>query len=52
MLLPLYHADKSLSSLTIDGVKGSVSGSLELGQSEYAQIIVSAQEHAIKATYS
>jgi hypothetical protein len=52
VLIPLTHADKSLSSVQVDGVTISMDSRLVLGGAEYAQIIVSAQEHNLKVTYS
>jgi len=52
VLIPSQYADKVLLSVTVDGVTTSTSGRLVLGGMEYAQIIVSAQEHTVKATYS
>ena len=50
--IPTHYADKTLASVTEDGVTTSPSARLVLGSSEYAQIIMSAQEHIIKAVYS
>ena len=52
VLIPSQYADKVLSSVTVDGVTTSTSGRLVLGGMEYAHIIVSAQEHTVKATFS
>jgi hypothetical protein len=52
VLLPLVYADNTLSSLSVDSVNNSLENRLILGHTEYVQIVVSAQEHAIKATYS
>jgi hypothetical protein len=52
VLIPLRHAGKTLASLSVDGVTTPTDNRLVLGGAEYALVIVSAQEHAIRATYS
>lgn len=52
VLIPTHHNDKPLSSLSVDGVTTSIAARLVLGSVEYAQIIVSAQEHSITSSYS
>jgi len=52
ILLPLAYGDKSLSSVSADGVTTSMDTRLVLGGVAYAQIIVSAQRHTIQAIYS
>lgn len=52
VLLPITHTDKTLSTISVDNVTTSISTRLVLGGAEYALIILSAQEHAITATYS
>lgn len=52
VLLPAYHADSSLASILVDGVTTSASARLVLGGVEYAQIVVTAQEHTFKLTYT
>ncbi len=51
ILLPLRHAEKSLASVRVDGVTASLKDRLVLGGVEYALLIVSAQEHVIRAAY-
>jgi len=51
VLLPLHHADKALSVASVDGVSASLSARIVVGGVEYALLIVSAQVHAIQATY-
>jgi hypothetical protein len=52
VLLPIHYVDKTLSAASMDGVTTSMNTRLVLGSMEYAQIIVSAQDHTVKATYS
>jgi hypothetical protein len=52
VLLPMHYADKTLSSARVDDVTTSINTRLVLGGTEYAQIIVSAQEHTLKSMYS
>ena len=51
VLLPMRAADKSISTLDVDGVTTSYPARLVIGSVEYIQVILSAQEHAIKVTY-
>jgi predicted site-specific integrase-resolvase len=44
--------EKSLSSVSVDGVTTSHKTRLVVGGVEYAQIILAAQDHEIRATYS
>jgi len=52
VLLPMVHAGKSLSTLAVDGVTTSHPTRQVVGRVEYAMIIVSAQEHTIKAMFA
>ncbi|HSQ40112.1 MAG TPA: hypothetical protein VLM78_08110, partial [Anaerolineales bacterium] len=52
VLLPVFHAGKTLTSVSMDGVSSLVDTRLVLGGAEYALVIVSAQEHALQAIYS
>jgi hypothetical protein len=52
VLLPAHYAEKSISALSLDGVTTSYSARLVVGNVEYVQVILSAQEHALKVTYS
>jgi hypothetical protein len=52
ILLPARHGEKSISKLSVDGVTTPSSTRLVLGSAEYVQVILSAQEHVIKAAYS
>jgi hypothetical protein len=52
VLIPTQYAEKNLSTTSVDGVKTSPHAHLVLGGTEYAQIIVSAQEHKLIAAYS
>ncbi len=52
VLLPARHAEKSISALSLDDVTTSYSARLVVGNVEYVQVILSAQEHALKVTYS
>ena len=52
VLIPHTHVGKSLSSVQVDGVTLSTDARLVLGGAEYAQIIVSTQEHNVNVTYS
>jgi len=52
VLIPTQYAEKNLSTTSVDGVKTSPHAHLVLGGTEYAQIIVSAQEHKLIAYYS
>ena len=51
VLLPMRAADKTISTLDVDGVTTSYPARLVIGSVEYIQVILSAQEHAIKVTY-
>jgi hypothetical protein len=51
VLLPLRHAEKTLASLSVDGVTASLNARLVVGGVEYALVIVSAEEHIIRAGY-
>jgi hypothetical protein len=44
-------ADKTISTLDVDGVTTSYPARLVIGSVEYIQVILSAQEHVIKVTY-
>lgn len=52
ILLPARHADIPLTSVSVDGVTTSADARLELGGTEYVLVIVTAQEHALKAVYA
>jgi hypothetical protein len=52
VLLPTRHGDKTLSALSIDSEKAPFVTSLNLGNLEYAPVILSAKEHTIRATYA
>jgi len=52
VLLPMRHTEKPIATVDVDGVTTSYSARLVLGSVEYVQVILSAQEHAIKVTYS
>lgn len=52
VLLPILHAAKSFTSLSVDGVTTSANTRLDLGGAEYALVIVSVQEHLFQAVYS
>ncbi len=52
VLVPASHADKPINSILVDGVTTSASVRLVLGGLEYAQVIVSAQEHSFKLIYT
>ena len=52
VLLPMRTADKTISTLDVDGVTTSYPARLVIGSVEYIQVILSAQEHAIKVTYT
>lgn len=52
VLLPTRHAEKTLTSASVDGVTTPIDSRLELGGAEYALVIVSVQEHAFQALYS
>lgn len=52
MLLPLRHAGKALTDLSVDGMGVPLTSSLILGNAEYALVIVSATGHMFKATYA
>jgi hypothetical protein len=52
VLLPVFHAGKTLTSVSVDGVTTPINSRLELGGAEYALVIGSAQEHALRALYS
>lgn len=50
-LLPARHAEKTLASVSVDGVTTPADNRLVLGGAEYALFIVSAQEHIMRADY-
>jgi hypothetical protein len=52
VLLPIRHAEKSVSTMDVDGVTTPYSARLVLGSADYMSIMLSAQEHTIKITYS
>ena len=52
ILLPILHAEKSLSAVHVGDVTTPINARLVLGGVEYAQVILSAQEHKIEAVYS
>jgi hypothetical protein len=52
VLVPASHAEKELSTLSVDGVTTSNSARQVLGGVEYALVIVSTQGHTVKATYA
>jgi len=52
VLLPVHHTEKPISTVDVDGVTTPYSARLVLGSVEYAQVMLSAREHAIKVTYS
>lgn len=52
ILLPTQYADKALSTTSVDSVTTPISNRLVLGDTEYALIIVSAQEQSITLKYS
>jgi hypothetical protein len=52
VLLPIFHAGKTLTSVSVDGVTTPINSRLELGGADYALVIVSAEEHAFRALYS
>ena len=51
VLLPMRNAAKTISTLNVDGVTTPYSARLVIGSVEYIQVILSAQEHALKVTY-
>jgi hypothetical protein len=51
VLLPASHADKSISSILVDGVTTSASVRLVLGGVEYVQAILPAKQQTIQAMY-
>lgn len=51
-LLPSLHADKTLTSINVDGVTTPIDNRLVLGGVEYALVIIGAQEHLFQAIYS
>ncbi|MCK6540374.1 MAG: twin-arginine translocation signal domain-containing protein [Anaerolineales bacterium] len=51
VLLPIRHAEKTLASVNVDDVTTTLDKRLVLGGVEYALVIVSAQEHVIRAGY-
>ncbi|MBI4761650.1 MAG: twin-arginine translocation signal domain-containing protein [Chloroflexota bacterium] len=51
VLLPARHAEKTLASVSVDGVTTPADNRLVLGGAEYALFIVSAQEHIFQAAY-
>jgi hypothetical protein len=52
ILLPLHHANKTISSVSVGGVTTAVISRLVLGSQEYVLVIVKAQKQFIRATYS
>jgi hypothetical protein len=52
VLLPVRHAEKSLSTMSVDGVTTAPAARLVVGGMEYVPVILTAQEHAIQAAYS
>ena len=52
ILLPILHAEKTLSAVHVGDVTTPINARLVLGGVEYAQVILSAQEHKIEAVYS
>lgn len=52
VLLPVRHADKTIESVSVDGVTTPMADRLVLGNVEYGLVFVSAQEHAINAAYA
>lgn len=51
VLLPLRHAEKTLASVSVDGVTTPIDSRLVLGGAEYALVIVSAEEYLLQADY-
>ena len=51
ILLPARHADKTIDGVSMDGVTTSMRDRLVLGNVEYVQVFVSAQQHTVKASY-
>lgn len=52
VLIPVHDSEKQLSTCSVDGVTTPFATRLVLGNAEYVQVILSAQEHVIKAVYS
>jgi hypothetical protein len=52
ILLPLNHDNKTLTSVSVDGVTTATSSRLVLGRTEYVTVIVSALEHTVQLKYS
>lgn len=52
VLIPLRHLDKTITSISVDGVTTSLDARLVLGGAEYILVIVAAEEHEIEAAYS
>lgn len=52
ILVPVRHNGQNISALWVDGVTTPNSFRQVLGNVEYAQVILNAQEHTIKATYA
>jgi hypothetical protein len=52
VLIPASYAEKSLSTIHVDGVTTRVETRLVLGSVEYALVIVSAKRQTIKAIYT
>jgi hypothetical protein len=52
VLLPMRHTEKPIATVDVDGVTTPYSARLVLGSVEYVQVMLSAQEHVIKVTYS
>jgi hypothetical protein len=52
VLLPVFHAGRLLASIRADGVPTPAETRLVVGSVEYAQVILTAEEHEIRATYS
>lgn len=51
-LLPSLHADKTLTSVSVDGVTTPMDNRLVLGGVEYVLVIVGAHEHLFQAAYA
>lgn len=52
VLIPIRHTDKNIGSLSVDGVTTPLSTRQVVGNVEYAQVIMSVQEHTVKAMYA
>jgi hypothetical protein len=52
VLIPASHADKSLSSISVDGVTSSGNVRLELGAGNYVLLILNTHQHKIKVSFS